>query len=83
MLLPFATDIPGTDDALARLLTPDVLGGIVDLVPEEWLEEAGFTDAAEVRSAYLEFLLSRLEEPRRWVRALEKNAWVSRSSMPS
>ena len=72
VLLLFAAPIPEVDNALARLLTPNVLGGIVDLVPAEWLEEAGFTDASEVRAAYVEFLLSRLEEPRLWVRALEE-----------
>lgn len=73
VLLPFATAIPETDSALARLLTPDVLSSILDLVPGEWLEgEAGSTDTAEVRAAYAEFLMSRLEEPRRWVEALEE-----------
>jgi hypothetical protein len=47
--------------------------GIVDLVPEEWLEvEPGFADNEAVRSAYVEFLSRRLEEPRGWVRDLEE-----------
>ena len=65
--------ISDADKTLARLLTPEVLSSIVDLVPGEWLEgEPGFADAAEVRDAYVEFLLSRLEEPRLWVQAVEE-----------
>jgi hypothetical protein len=72
VLLPFAGAIPEADKALSRLLTPEVLSNIVELVPGEWLErQPGFEDAAEVRSAYLEFLQERLEEPREWVKALE------------
>ncbi len=73
VLLPFATAIPDADSALARPLTPDVLSGIVDLVPGEWLNgEPELTDTAKVRAAYVEFLLGRLEEPRRWVQDLEE-----------
>lgn len=73
VLLPFATAIPEADAALAPLLTDEVLRGVVDLVPEEWLEgEPAFADAGAVRAAYVEFLSWRLEEPREWVRALEE-----------
>jgi hypothetical protein len=73
VLLPFATAIPEADAALVPLLTDEVLRGIVDLVPEEWLEgEPAFADAAAVRAAYVEFLSNRLGEPRVWVRALEE-----------
>ncbi len=73
VLLPFATSILEADDALARILSPEVLAGIVELLPEEWLQGGrGLEDAAAVRAAYLEFLTGRLEEPREWVRALEE-----------
>ena len=72
VLLPFATSIPEADNALAQILSSEVLGEIVDLLPEEWLEETGFEDATAVRAAYLEFLTNRLEEPREWVRVLEE-----------
>ena len=73
VLLPFAKNIPQIDAAFAPRLTPEVLQRIVDLVPGEWLEkEPNFADVEEVRAAYTEFLLGRLEEPRRWVEALEK-----------
>ena len=73
VLLPFAGAIAETDVALTARLPDEVLQGIVDLVPEEWLRgETGFPDTAELRAAYVEFLLRRLEEPRGWVRDLEE-----------
>ena len=56
---------------LAPRLTNDVLREVADLVPEEWLQD-GFAEPASVRAAYVEFLSSRLGEPRGWVRALEE-----------
>jgi hypothetical protein len=65
--------IAEADAALAPRLSEEVMRGIVDLVPEEWLEvEPGFADTEAVRSAYVEFLSRRLEEPRGWVRDLEE-----------
>jgi len=73
VLLPFAEAITETDAALAPRLPEEVVRGIVDLVPEEWLkDEPGFAGTEAVRSAYVEFLLRRLEEPRGWVRDLEE-----------
>jgi hypothetical protein len=73
VLLPFAGDILDTDARLAPQLTSEALREIVALVPREWLrDEHGFADDAAVRAAYVEFLSSRLEEPRGWVRALEE-----------
>ena len=73
VLLPFAWTIAETDAALASQLEDQALREIVDLVPEEWLQdEPGFSDAAALRAAYVEFLSSRLEEPRGWVRDLEE-----------
>jgi hypothetical protein len=73
VLLPFAVALPEADAALAPRLADEALRGIVDLVPEEWLrDEHEFADTAAVRAAYVEFLSSRLEEPREWVRALKE-----------
>ncbi len=73
VLLPFAGAIPEADAALTPRLTPDVLRGIVDLIPEEWLlDEPGFGSAEEVRSAYVAYLTGRLRGPRVWVRSLEE-----------
>jgi len=73
VLLPFAEDIFGADAALAPQLTNEVLREVLDLVPEEWLENThGFSDAAAVRAAYAEFLSNRLDEPRGWVKGVEE-----------
>ncbi len=73
VLLPFATRIPEADAALVPALTPEVLREAVALVPDEWLrDEPGFEGPEEVRSAYVEYLSARLEEPRTWALALEE-----------
>ena len=73
VLLPFAGDVRDADARLASQLTGDFLREIVDLVPEEWLQdENGFADAAAVRAAYVEFLSGRLMEPRRSGRGLQE-----------
>lgn len=73
VLLPFAGAISEADAALTPRLTPDVLGGIVDLIPDEWLAgEPGFGSVEEVRSAYVAYLSGRVRGPRAWVRALEE-----------
>ena len=73
VLLPFAATISETDAAMAPVLSEEVLRGIVDLVPEEWLvEEPGFPDVRGVRDAYVSFLSRRLEQPRVWVGDLEE-----------
>jgi hypothetical protein len=73
VLLPFARGLAEADAALAPQLTPEVLRGVLELVPGEWLEdEPGFEDAEAARVAYIEYLASRLSEPRSWVRELEE-----------
>lgn len=73
VLLRFAKDILKADAELAPLLTPEKIGEVLNLVPDEWLqEESVFDDPSEVRAAYAVYLSSRLEEPRGWVRALEE-----------
>lgn len=72
VLLPFAKNIRGVDTELLPLLTAEKVRDVLNLVPEEWLrEEPGFDGPEEVRTAYIEYLSSRLEEPREWVKALE------------
>ena len=72
VLLPFAVNIRKADAELAPLLTTETVRKILDLAPDKWLRgEPGFDSPEEVRSAYAEYLCSRLEEPRDWVQALE------------
>jgi hypothetical protein len=60
-----AHSIAAEDEALAAQLTREVVADIVATVPDTWL--SGETDggsAAELRAAYLEYLVTRLEAPR-------------------
>jgi hypothetical protein len=68
VLLPWATEIRDADTALAAMLTPKVIDGVLDLIPDDWLsDELRFANAAEHRAAYRDYLLHRLESPRHWM----------------
>jgi hypothetical protein len=64
VLLPFANALQAVDNEMSERLTPQVMKRIVDLIPDAWLEEnALFSDRAQHRAAYLEYLLRRLDLP--------------------
>lgn len=68
VLLPWAGDLQAVDAELAALLTPDVIGGVVDLIPDAWLgDEPRFAGVEEHRAAYREALARRLASPREWM----------------
>jgi hypothetical protein len=68
VLLPWATEIRNVDSDLAAMLTPEVIDGVLDLMPDEWLgDEPRFATVNEHRGAYRDYLLHRLESPRRWM----------------
>jgi hypothetical protein len=56
VLLPFATALEAVDAEMAARLTPEVIGGIVDAVPDAWLETG--------RDIYTAYLTQRLQAPR-------------------
>lgn len=59
-LLPLAEDLAGATERLAPQLTPELLQGVVDLVPEEWLvDDDVFETPAAQRAAYVDYLVSR------------------------
>jgi hypothetical protein len=62
VLLPFASALEEVDAKMAARLTPAVIRGVVDLIPDAWLGEA------DGRDAYAEFLTRRLEAPRPFVK---------------
>jgi hypothetical protein len=68
VLLGSATAIDEQDEAMAQVLTPDVIGQIVAMVPEEWLVDgdAG-TAASDIRAGYERYLRDRLTPPRAFV----------------
>jgi hypothetical protein len=59
-----ATRIEEEDEAMASLLTEEVIDAVLSLVPDEWLQERTDTPAADLRAAYRRYLLQRLEAPR-------------------
>jgi len=65
VLLRFATQLQAVDSKLTERLTPQLIESIVNLIPEAWLvENAPFVQSDQHRSAYIEYLLTRLELPR-------------------
>jgi hypothetical protein len=73
VMLPAAGSLTGADRELRPLVTDDVLGEVLALVPDEWLAaDPAFGSPAEVRAAYLAFFHRRLEQAGTWVPALEE-----------
>lgn len=65
---PWATLLGAAEERLRPRLTADLLHAVTMLVPDRWLtDEPGFADAAAVRDAYVEQLLARAADPRRWL----------------
>lgn len=68
ILLPFATALREVDASLSKKLSPEVINGIVNLIPDDWLgNEPQFKSVEEHRRAYSEYLLTRLLAPRAFV----------------
>jgi hypothetical protein len=80
VLLRFATDqaLRDADAQLPARLAEPVLRGITDLIPDSWLDPgAPFAGPAAHRDAYLQYLLRRLQPPRRFAEeALDARAHV-------
>ncbi len=69
-LLRAAPDLDAADAALAPRVTPELLRGVVDRVPDRWLEVAGFAGPAQVRAAYVDRLLARRDARETWLAGL-------------
>ncbi|NNJ11696.1 aminotransferase class I and II [Chloroflexales bacterium ZM16-3] len=68
ILLKVAGDLRAADEALAPLVTPELIAELVDSIPDAWLEgEPTFASVADHRAAYVEYLRTRLESPRLFV----------------
>ena len=64
VLLRFASELQAADEALTKRLTPAIIDRIVQLIPDSWLEgDSPFTEIAQHRAAYSEYLMRRLEAP--------------------
>lgn len=61
-------ELPQLHEMCAAGLTPAVLTGILDLVPDAWLETTPWLpDAEAVRRTYVDLLLARLGNPAAWL----------------
>ena len=73
VLLPFAGSIVDADARLAPMVDREVLHGLAAMIPDDWLPpEAGLPDPAAHRRAYVDYLLTRLAEPRAFVEEAER-----------
>lgn len=60
VLLPEATLLDEVDSEFVQILTPQLIQSVLDLIPDEWLNEDIFGNAGAQRSAYAQFLNSRI-----------------------
>ncbi|HXB35890.1 MAG TPA: HipA family kinase [Puia sp.] len=61
VLLPQASEIETVDTVYSNRLTPDHIGEIIDLIPEEWLLNwPSGQSPEEIRSVYTQFLITRI-----------------------
>jgi hypothetical protein len=68
VLLPWAGALAEADAAMTARLAPEVLAGIVQLIPDAWLAgDSPFRDSGSHRQAYEEYLLRRLAPPHPFV----------------
>jgi len=65
ILLPFASALEKADHEMTAAISEDVIRGVVDLVPDDWMkDDSPFDTPAENKQAYVEYLTRRLEAPR-------------------
>ena len=68
VLLARAGMLQEIDTAMAAALTPDVIAGVVELIPDDWLDDgAPPGQTAHLRAAYRHYLTERLTPPRPFV----------------
>jgi hypothetical protein len=64
VLLPCASSLREVDSKMTGRVTPDIIDGIVQLIPDTWLVgDSSSGESNRHRDAYMEYLLSRLEAP--------------------
>ncbi|PST83391.1 aminotransferase class I and II [Pedobacter yulinensis] len=69
VLLRRAGRLEEMDALLKPLLTPEIIAGIVGLIPDEWLTGGTFDTPSAYRAAYVQFLTSRLAHSAVFVKA--------------
>jgi hypothetical protein len=75
VLLRYVRGLEMVDEDMVGLLARDILATIVGWIPESWLTVDGESRAAaDLRSAYLRYLLDRLSGPRPFLEALHSGS---------
>jgi hypothetical protein len=68
VLIGFVDELPAMHERLARQVDRRLLDLAVAQVPDDWLEPVpGAADVGSVRTAYVDFMLARLEHPGSWL----------------
>lgn len=72
VLLPFASDLINADNKMREILTDTIIKGIVDLIPDDWIQWEG-TDQTpqEIRNVYYQFLITRRNNSNVFVKQAE------------
>lgn len=75
-LVECSPDVSAADAALAPRVTRELLAGVLDLVPDEWLadDDGRPGDVPAVRTRYVDQLLARLAAREAWLPGLEAAA---------
>ncbi|MGN8056589.1 HipA family kinase [Pedobacter sp. 22163] len=61
VLLPWATELESVNEEFSKLLSPEKIESVINLIPDDWLEgETNFESKAAHRNAYIHFLTTRL-----------------------
>lgn len=61
VLLPWASELESVNEEFSKLLNPEKIATVINLIPDDWLEgETNFDSKAAHRDAYKHFLLTRL-----------------------
>jgi len=64
VLLQYASALEEVDAKMTGRITPDIIDGVVNLIPDAWLVgDAAFGESHQYRDAYMEYLRNRLEPP--------------------
>lgn len=68
ILLPFAGSIEAADQTMTASIPENVIREVVALIPDDWMTDGSpFNTIEENRQAYVDYLTSRLEQPRQFV----------------
>lgn len=67
VLLPFATKLVEAEELCHGLLNAEKIASIVNLIPEEWLQDAGFDSIENHKKAYIHFLMARLQHSGKFI----------------